>query len=128
MGIEKNDILKRCYLKYEFWYDGVHHKGKVDLDEDTTGVEMMYDDHDMEITWIKRIRHKGKYVELSIVINDDAYDPNEGKVVASAWVCVYSLKDRLLGNIIDQFEPDHWSYIDEYDDSRSVCKETFYTA
>ena len=111
-------------MKYDFWYEGVHHKGCVDLDEDSLGVQMMYDDHDLEVTWIKRIRHKGKYIELNIVINDDAYDPDEGMVVASAWVCVYSLKD----NIIDQFEPDHWSYIDEYDDSRNVCKETFYKA
>lgn len=53
---------------------------------------MLYDDHAIEVTWVKRIRHKGKYVELSIVVNDDAYDANEGKVVASAWVCVYSLR------------------------------------
>lgn len=85
---------------------------------------MMYDDHDIEITWVKRIRHKGKYMELSIVMNDDAYDANEGKVVASAWVCVYSLRDS--HHTIDQFEPDKWSYVDEADSRNSVTKETFY--
>ncbi|MCQ2524911.1 MAG: hypothetical protein MJ123_11280 [Lachnospiraceae bacterium] len=128
MSIEKNDTPARCYLKYEFWYEDVHHKGCVNLDEETSNVQMEYDDHDFEITWIKRIRHKGRYIELSIVINDDAYDPDEGKVVASAWVCVYSLKDRLPRDIIDQFEPDQWSYIDESDDSRNVSKEIFYKA
>ena len=126
MSIEGNATPHRCYLKYDFWYEDVHHKGCVDLDEDTPGVEMMYDDHDIEITWIKRIRYKGRYIELSIVINDDAYDPDEGKVVASAWVCVYSLKDRYLRDIIDQFEPDHWYYIDESDERNTVSKENYY--
>lgn len=47
-------------------------------------------------------------MELSIVVNDDAYDANEGKVVASAWVCVYALKDKR--HVIEQFEPEKWSY------------------
>lgn len=112
------------YLLYDFIYEGQKHKGKVLLDEETPNLYMMYDDYDIEITWVKRIRHKGKYIELNIVINDDAYDANEGKVVASAWVCVYALTDRK--HAIDQFEPDCWSYIDEEESSNSTCKGTFY--
>lgn len=77
------------YLLYDFTYEGQRHKGKVKLDEDISNLFMMYDDHDIEITWVKRIRHKGKHLELSIVVNDDAYDADEGKDVASAWVCAY---------------------------------------
>lgn len=112
------------YLVYDFTYEGQRHRGKVNLDEDTPNLYMMYDDHDIEVTWVKRIRHKGKYIELSIVLNDDAYDADEGKVVASAWVCVYSLRDK--HHTIDQFEPEKWSYIDEADSRNSVTKETFY--
>lgn len=124
MGKVTEEAIPYCYLKYDFHYEGVRHKGKVRLDEDEPGVQMMYDDHDIEITWVKRIRHKGKYIELNIVVNDDASDPNEGKVAASAWVCVYDLSDRLT--VMDQFEPDSWEYIDECDVRNSVSKETFY--
>ena len=112
------------YLMYDFSYEGQRHKGKITLDEDASSLYMMYDDHDIEITWVKHIRHKGKYIELSIVVNNDAYDANEGKVVASAWVCVYALKDKR--HVLEQFEPDKWSYIDETDSANNVCKETFY--
>lgn len=118
------DIANNQCLKYDFTYEGHRHRGKVLLDEDTTNLYMMYDDHNIEITCVKRIRHKGKYIELSIVVNDDAYDANEGKVVASAWVCVYALKDR--HHAIEQFEPEKWSYIDDVDSRNSVTKETFY--
>lgn len=124
MGKVTKEAIPCCYLKYVFSYEGVLHKGKVRLDEDTPGVQMIYDDHDIEITWVKYIRHKGKYIELSIVVNDDAYDPNEGKVVASAWVCIYELSDRRT--IIAQFEPDSWEYFDECDERNNVSKETFY--
>lgn len=112
------------YLLYDFTYEGQKHKGKVLLDEETPNLYMMYDDHDIEITWVKRIRHKGKYMELSIVVNDDAYDANEGKVVASAWVCVYALKDKR--HVIEQFEPEKWSYVDEADSRNDVSRETLY--
>lgn len=112
------------YLLYDFTYEGQRHRDKVLLDEDKPNLYMMYDDHDIEITWVKRIRHKGNHIELNIVLNDDAYDANEGKVVASAWVCVYVLTDRK--HAIDQFEPDCWSYIDEEESSNSTCKGTFY--
>ena len=120
----EQDKIPNQYLVYDFTYEGQRHRGKVLLDEDTPNLYMMYDDHDIEITWEKRIRHKGMYIELSIVINDDAYDANEGKVVASAWVCVYDLKDDR--HVIEQFEPEKWSYIDEADSRNSVTKETFY--
>lgn len=113
------------YLMYDFTYEGQSHKGKILLDEDTPNLYMIYDDHDIEITWVKHIRHKDKYIELSIVVNDDAYDTNEGKVVASAWVCVYALKDRL--HVIEQFEPEKWAYLDEADSRNSGTKDTFYT-
>lgn len=112
------------YLVYDFTYEGQRHKGKVKLDEDTPNLYMMYDDHDIEITWVKRIRHKGRYLELSIVLDDDAYDVNEGKVVASAWVCVYALNDKQ--HVIEQFEPEYWSYIDEVNSGNNVSKDTFY--
>lgn len=110
------------YLLYDFTYEGQKHKGKVLLDEETPNLYMMYDDHDIEITWVKRIRHKGKYMELSIVVNDDAYDADEGKVVVSAWVCAYK-----NGNQIESFEPECWVYIDEGDESHNTCKGTFYS-
>lgn len=112
------------YFVYDFTYEGQRHKGKITLDEDTPNLFMMYDDHDIEITWVKRIRHKGKYIELSIVVNDDAYDANEGKVVASAWVCVYALNDRQ--HVFEQFEPDKWAFIDEANSENDVSIVTFY--
>lgn len=120
-----SDKLPGCWLHYDFWYEGVWHRNRVRLEEDCSPtVYMMYDDHDLEITWVKRIRHKGKFIELSIVIDDDAYSPNEGRVVASAWVCVYTRRD--CRHIIAQFEPDAWSYIDECDPGNNVCKDSFY--
>lgn len=116
--------VKYQYLKYDFTYEGRRHKGKIRLVEDAPNVIMWYDDHDIEITWVKRIRHKGKYIEINIVINDDVYDANEGKVVASGWVCVYALRDRR--HVIDQFEPDCWLYIDEENESNTTCRGTFY--
>lgn len=120
---EQEKILNQ-YLVYDFTYEGQRHKGKVLLDEETPNLYMMYDDHDIEITWVKRIRYNGKCIELNIVVNDDAYDANECKVAASAWVCIYAQSDRRT--IIDQFEPDSWEYIDECDERNNVSKETFY--
>lgn len=116
--VEKN---KHQYLKYYFTYEEQQHRGCITLDEDTTSnLSMIYDDHDLEVTWMKRIRHKGANIELNIVLDDDANgDPD--KVVASAWVCVY--KD---GNLLASFEPDCWSYIDEEDRTHNTCKGTFY--
>lgn len=120
-AMSQQEKIPNQYLVYDFTYEGQRHKGKVKLDEDTPNLYMMYNDHDIEITWVKRIRHKGKYIELSIVVNDDAYDANEGKVIASAWICVYE-KD----NLITSFEPDCWSYIDEINELNNTCKGTFY--
>lgn len=122
--MSEQEKIPNQYLVYDFTYEEQRHKGKILLDEDTPNLYLMYDDHDIEITWVKSIRHKGKYIELSIVVNDDAYDVNEGKVAASAWVCVYDLKDKR--HVIEQFEPEKWSYIDEADSKNSVTKETFY--
>lgn len=117
---EKNKLPLQ-YLKYGFAYEGQRHRGCIKLDEESTSnLTMMYDDHDLEVTWVKRIRHKSVKIELNIVLDDDANgDPN--KVVASAWVCVY--KD---GNLITSFEPDCWSYKDDQDESHNTCRGTFY--
>lgn len=122
--MSQQEKITNQYLVYDFIYEGHRHKGKILLDEDTPNLYLMYDDHDIEITWVKHIQHKGKYIELSIVVNDDAYDANEGKVVTSAWVCVYALKDKL--HVIEHFEPDKWLYIDEANSVNNVSKESFY--
>lgn len=119
----KEDISQQ-FLLYDFTYEGKRHKGKILLNEDAPGVQMMYDDHDLEITWEKRIRHAGKEMVLNIVVKDDWNDMESlGKVVASAWVRIF---DRCHGIIIEEFEPDHWTYIDEENESNNVSKETFY--
>lgn len=119
----KEDIPQQ-FLLYDFTYEGKRHKGKILLDEDAPGVQMMYDDHDLEITWEKRIRHAGKDMVLNIVVKDDWNDMETlGKVVASAWVCI---SDRHDASIIEEFEPDHWAYIDEENESNNVSKDTFY--
>lgn len=117
-------FLTQCLL-YDFTYENVRYKGEVVLDEDTPNLELFYDDHSIEVTWVYSIRHKGKHIELSIVINDDANAPNEvGKVVASAWVCVYSLAPQM--ELLEQFEPEEWAYVDEQDCSNNVSKDSFY--
>ena len=115
---------KAQYLVYDFTYEGVRHHAIIRLEENLNGVKMMYDDHDLEITWEKRIRHKGKYIIINIVLKDDWNDMTTlGKVVASAWVCVY---DHSKNTKIDAFEPNYWSYIDEETPSNSVNKLNFY--
>lgn len=124
--MSQQENIPNQYLMYDFTYEGKRHKGKILLDEDAPGVQMMYDDHDLEITWEKRIRHAGKEMVLNIVVKDDWNDMESlGKVVASAWVCI---SDRHHGNIIDQLEPDNWAYIDEENDRNNVSKETFYNS
>lgn len=117
----KKNTLPQQYLKYDFKYEGQRHRGSIVLDEGTTpNLTMMYDDHDLEVTWVKRIRHKGVKIELNIVLDDDANkDPN--RMTASAWVCVY--KD---GKLIASFEPDCWLYTDEEEYSHNTCKGIFY--
>lgn len=116
-----NNTLPQQYLKYDFAYEGQRHRGCIILDEESTSnLTMMYDDHDLEVTWVKRIRHKGVQIELNIVLDDDVNgDPH--RVTTSAWVCVY--KDC---NLIASFEPDCWLYTDEEDESHNTCKGTFY--
>ena len=63
--------VKSQYLSFDFTYDGKKHKGKVRLTESDPNVFMLYDDHDLEITWMKRIRHKGKHIVINIVVKDD---------------------------------------------------------
>lgn len=115
--------LKYQYLSYDFMYEGKRHKDKFCLNEGSPNVMLMYDDHDLEVTWIKHIRHKGTYIEINIVVNDNWNDENLGKVSASAWVCIYNKKSN---QIIDEFEPDFWAYIDEECSSNNVNKHTFY--
>lgn len=119
-------ITPHCRLAYSFTYEGKHYYGIAILDESSPGVSMFYDDHEIEITWVKQIRLKSYYFELSIVINDDANNPDEGKVAASAWVSVYSTKDRTRNNLVAQFEPYYWAYSDECNPSNNVSIETFY--
>lgn len=121
----EQDKIPNQYLVYDFTYEGQRHRGKVLLDEDTPNLYMMYDDHDLEDIWFKVIRHKGYKIELNITVADDWNEMEElGKVVASAWVCVYDLKDKR--HVIEQFEPDCWLYIDEANDSNRICRGTFY--
>ena len=46
-----------------------------------------------------------------------------GQVVASAWVSVYDISDRV---IINQFEPDYWSFVDEECPANNTDKNNFY--
>lgn len=116
--------VKSQYLSYDFTYDGKKHKGKARLTESDPNVFMVYDDHDLELTWMKRIPHKGKHIVINIVVKDDWNDCGTlGKVAASAWVCVY---DKRRAQIIEQFEPGFWAYIDEEDASNNVDKNSFY--
>lgn len=114
-------ILPQQYLKYDFTYEDQRHIGCIILEEcSTPSLTMMYNDHDLEVTWLKHIHHKGAEIELNIVLDDDV-DGDPNKVVASALVCVY--KDRKLQVA---FEPECWSYTDEQDESHNTCKGTFY--
>lgn len=118
------NVLAFQYLLYDFTYEGRRHKGRFRLYENSQNVVMLYDDHNMEVTWIKHIKHKGKYIEINIVVNDNWNDENLGKVSASAWVCVYN---KMGNHIIDEFEPDYWAYIDEENPSNNTNKSQFYT-
>lgn len=115
--------IKYQYLEYRFEYDGETFDSYLKLDEDEAEVEMMFDDHDLEETWIKTIEHNGKRLCVSIVIKDDWNEPETlGNVVASGWVCVYDANDNMLCD----FEPEWWAYIDEDEPEKSVNKETYY--
>lgn len=115
---------KGQYLAYDFAYEGVRHKAIIRLDEGLNGARLLYHEHDLEISWVKRIRHKGKNMIVNIVINDDWNDLSTlGKVVASAWVCVYNKSNC---KIVEEFEPDNWSYFDEENPSNSINKTEFY--
>ena len=116
--------VKSQYLSFDFTYDGKKHKGKVRLTESDPNVFMLYDNHDLELTWFKHIRHKGKHIVINIVVKDDWSDYETlGSVAASAWVCVYN-KQRT--EVIEQFEPDFWAYVDEENASNNVDKNSFY--
>ena len=117
-------VDKSQYLVYDFTYEGIRHSAKIKLEEGLNGIALLYDDHDLEITWEKRIRHRGKHMIINIVIKDDWNDMSTlGKVVASAWVCVYEKSSKIF---VNGFEPDSWSYIDEADPSNSTNKNDFY--
>ena len=117
-------VDKSQYLVYDFTYEGIRHSAKIKLEEGLNGVELLYDDHDLEITWEKSISYNGKNMIINIVIKDDWNDMSTlGKVVASAWVCVY---DKSSKTIVNEFEPDNWSYIDETNLSNSTNKINFY--
>lgn len=113
------------YLKYDFTYEGKRHRCRVKLDESVPSVYLLYFNNDLETTWFKRIRHKGKFIEINIVIKEDWNDLNTlGQVVASAWVCVYDNKTQSY--VVESFEPDYWEYIDEENPLNTVNKNTFY--
>lgn len=127
ISLQKKDMSKvdkSQYQVYDFTYEGLRHRAKIKLEEGLNGIALLYDDHDLEIIWEKRIRHRGKHMIINIVIKDDWNDMSTlGKVVASAWVCVY---DKSSKTIVNEFEPDNWSYIDEADPSNSTNKIDFY--
>lgn len=121
---DMSKVEKSQYLVYDFIYEGIRHRAKIKLEEGLNGIALLYDDHDLEITWEKRIRHKGKHMIINIVIKEDWNDMDTlGKVVASAWVCVY---DKSKKTVVIGFEPDNWSYIDEADPSNNTNKIDFY--
>jgi len=116
--------IKSQFLFYDFTYEGIRHRAKIRLEEGCNGVEMLYDDHDLEVTWEKRICHKDKYMIINVVVKDDWNDwETLGQIVASAWVCIC---DKTHINIIEGFEPDYWSYIDEETPTNNTDKNIFY--
>lgn len=116
--------IKYQFLFYDFIYDGIRHRAKIKLEEDNHCVRMLYDEHNLEVTWEKRIRHRGKHMIISIVLKDNWNDwKTLGQVVASAWVSVYDISDRV---IINQFEPDYWSFVDEEFPANNTDKNNFY--
>ena len=116
--------IKYQFLFYDFIYDGIRHRAKIKLEEDNHCVRMLYDEHNLEVTWEKRIRHRGKHLIISIVLKDNWNDwKTLGQVVASAWVSVYDISDRV---IINQFEPDYWSFVDEEFPVNNTDKNNFY--
>jgi len=115
---------KAQYLMYDFKYDEIRHRASTKLEDGLNGIEMQYDDHNLEIIWLKRIRHKGKYMVINIAIKDDWYDMEAlGMVTASPWICVYDKSRRF---IVDEFEPDEWSYVDGVKSSNSTTKKAYY--
>lgn len=117
------DEIKSQFLFYDFLYEGIRHRAKIKLEEDWHGVQMLYDKNNLEVTWEKRIRHKGKHMLVNIVLKDDWNDWRTiGQVVASAWICIYN---RIEKEIIDQFEPDYWSFIDEENPTNNTDKNNY---
>lgn len=117
------DEIKSQFLFYDFLYEGIRHRAKIKLEEDWHGVQMLYDKNNLEVTWEKRIRHKGKHMLVNIVLKDDWNDWRTiGQVVASAWICIYNRFER---EIIDQFEPDYWSFIDEENPTNNTDKNNY---
>lgn len=117
------DEIKSQFLFYDFLYEGIRHRAKIKLEEDWHGVQMLYDKNNLEVTWEKRIRHKGKHMLVNIVLKDDWNDWRTiGQVVASAWICIYN---RIEKEIIDLFEPDYWSFIDEENPTNNTDKNNY---
>lgn len=116
--------IKSQFLFYDFHYEGIRHRAKFKLEEGWHGVQMWYDKHDLEVTWEKRIRHKGKHMKINIVLKEDWNDwETVGQVVASAWICIY---DRFEREIVDEFEPDYWAFTDEENPTNNTDKNNFY--
>jgi hypothetical protein len=115
---------KTQYLMYDFEYEGIRHRASTKLEDGQNSVVMLYDDHNLEIIWLKRIRHKGKYMVINITIKDDWNDMESlGKVTASPWVCVYDKSHRF---VVDEFEPDKWSYVDEENAANNSNQNVYY--
>jgi hypothetical protein len=112
------------YLTYGFEYEGIRHRASTKLEDGQNGVVMFYDNHNFEIIWFKRIRHKGKYMTINMAIKDDWNDLESlGKVAASPWVCVYDKSHRF---VVDEFEPDKWSYVDEENAANNSNQNVYY--
>lgn len=115
---------KTQYLTYDFEYEGIRHRASTKLEDGRNNVVMLYDDHNLEIIWLKRIRHKGKYMVINITIKDDWNDmASLGVVTASPWVCVYDKSHRL---VVAELEPDKWSYIDSENAANYTNKNVYY--
>jgi hypothetical protein len=115
---------KTQYLTYDFEYEGIRHRASTKLEDGRNNVVMLYDDHNLEIIWLKRIRHKGMYMVINITIKDDWNDmASLGVVTASPWVCVYDKSHRL---VVAELEPDKWSYIDSENAANYTNKNVYY--
>ncbi|MCQ2250265.1 MAG: hypothetical protein MJZ66_04055 [Bacteroidales bacterium] len=113
--------LNKQYLIYFFSYDQCCFIGRIILDECFPGIEMWYWDHEKEISWEKHFAWRDKIISINITLMDDWNDMDTlGMVTASPWICVYK-----GDNLVAQFEPEQWAYIDEANNRCNIHKDIF---